>query len=283
MSLPLGLTLISTQTATSQSSLSFVPGVSNQYDVYKLVGNSILDSATSSTSMVVQISTNGGSSYISTNYGNSDIGLQVGFLDGGNNQLNLSAYLMNPTSSSAYMGSISNALRTGTFAAGTYGDFYTVSNTTANAFKIVAGDSSNFSGTFSLYGVFDQSVTPPSFNPSPSAASRSLNTAYQISATRNCLVSYSVDISCSITLTAGQVGTVTLQYADNSAFTTNVVEVCRTVNGNSGVLTLGLNLVQDITGVVSGFIPSGKYCRITTANTTGTPSFAFRSGQEVLL
>lgn len=283
MSLPLGSTLISTQTATNQSSLSFVPGASSQYDIYRLIGNSVLDSTASTASMVVQISSNAGSSYISTNYGNSDIGLQVGFLDGGTNQLNFSAYLMNPSSSSAYMGSISTALRTGTFAASNYGDFYTVSNVTANAFRVAAGDGSNFSGVFSLYGVFDQIVTPGSFNPSPSAASRSLNTAFQISSTRNCLVAYSVDVSCSITLAVGQTGTVFLEYADNSSFTTNVVEVCRMVNGNSGLLTLGLNLVQDITALVSGFIPSGKYCRIRTANTSGTPSFNYRSGQEVLL
>lgn len=281
MSFPLGLTLVSTQTASAQSSLAFVPATT--YDTYILMGSSVLNSVTTGTSMVAQISTDGGSTYINSNYGNADIGLQLGFLDGGTSQLNFSAYIMNSRSSSSYVGSISNTLRSAFPAGGTYGDYYMVANTTANAFQLAAGDGSNFSGTFSLYGVFDQIVTPPSFNPSPSAASRSLNTAFQISSTRNCLVSYSVDVSCSMTLTAGQTGTVTLQYADNSGFTTNVVEVCRTVNGNSGTLTLGLNLVQDITAVVSGFIPAGKYCRITTSNTSGTPSFAYRSGQEVLL
>lgn len=276
MSLAPGITLINTQMASSQSSISFVPA--STYDMYLLVGNSVLNSVTSSTSMVAQISTNAGSSYINTGYGNADIGLQIGFLDGGTNQLNFSAYLMNPRSSSSYLGSVSNTLRTAFVSGNTYGDYYTVANTTANAFRIACGDGTNFSGVFSLYGILDQLVTP-----SASAASRSLNTSYQISTTRNCLVSYSVDVSCSITLTTGQTGTVFLEYADNSAFTTNVVEVGRSVNGNGGLLTIGLNLIQDITSVLSGFIPSGKYVRLRTANTVGTPTFTYRSGQEVLL
>lgn len=133
-----------------------------------------------------------------------------------------------------------------------------------------------FSGSYN-----DLSNTPPA--PSPSSASRSLNSSFQISSTRNTLVSYSVDVSCSITLTAGQTGTVFLEYADDSGFTANVVEVCRFVNSNSGTLTIGLNLIQAVTGTLSGFIPSAKYCRIRTANTSGTPTFTFRSGQEVLL
>lgn len=136
-----------------------------------------------------------------------------------------------------------------------------------------------FSGSYN--DLTDQPSIPAA--PSPSSASRSLNSAFQISASRNCLVSYSVDVSCAITLTTGQTGTAFLEYADDSGFTTNVVEVCRFVNSNSGTLTIGLNLVQAVTGTLSGFIPTAKYCRIRTANTVGTPTFTYRSGQEVLL
>lgn len=115
-----------------------------------------------------------------------------------------------------------------------------------------------------------------------SAASRSLNSAFRISTTKDCLVNYSVDVSCSITLTSGQSGTIFLEIASDSGFTQNVQELCRFVNANSGTLTIGLNLVQAVTGTLSGFIPSTYYCRIRTANNTGTPTFNFRSGQEIL-
>lgn len=113
--------------------------------------------------------------------------------------------------------------------------------------------------------------------------SRSLNSSFQISSTRDCLVSYSVDISTSATLLGGQTGTVFLEYADDSGFTTNVVEVGRTVNGNTVSLAIAITVTQNVTGTLSGVIPAGKYVRIRTDNTTGSPSFTFRKAQEVLL
>lgn len=116
-----------------------------------------------------------------------------------------------------------------------------------------------------------------------SVASRSLNSAFQVSATRDCVASYSVDIAATISLVTGQVGTVSLQYADNSGMSTNLVTVNSATNGNTGSLTIGLNLTQTGTVTLSGIIPAGKYVRLLTANTTGTPTFTYRSGQEVLL
>lgn len=118
---------------------------------------------------------------------------------------------------------------------------------------------------------------------SQSSVSRSLNTAFQISATRDSLVNYSVDISCTMSLTSGQTGTVFLEIASDSGFTTNVQELARGVNGNTGALTIGLNLTQIGTATISGYVPSSYYCRIRTANTSSTPTFNYRSGQEILL
>lgn len=122
-------------------------------------------------------------------------------------------------------------------------------------------------------------VTAKSF----SNSSRSLNTAFQISVTRDSAVSYGVDVSATLSLVTGQTGTVALQYADDSGFTTNVVTVNSAVNGNTGTLAIGLGLTQLTTVTVSGIIPAGKYVRLATANTTGTPTFTFRSAQEVQL
>lgn len=116
-----------------------------------------------------------------------------------------------------------------------------------------------------------------------SAASRSLNSAFQISSTRDSLVSYAVDIAATLSLTSGQSGNVILEYADNSGMTTNVVTVNSCINGNTGTLAIGLNLTQTATATVSGMIPAGKFVRIRTANITGTPTFTYRTGQEVLV
>src|SRR5262245_58649875 len=110
--------------------------------------------------------------------------------------------------------------------------------------------------------------------------SRSLNSAFLISQNQDSFVQYSVDISAQLTLSGGETGTVFLEYADDEAFTTNVIEVARGANGNTGTLSLGLSITQIVSAQVSGMIPYAKYTRLRTANTTGTPTFTYRSGQE---
>lgn len=112
---------------------------------------------------------------------------------------------------------------------------------------------------------------------------RSLNSAFQVSSSRASMVAYTVDIGSGLTLSGGTAGTVTLQYADDSGFTTNVATVQSTVDGNTGTLTLGLATTQTVSATLSGLIPAGKYVKIATANTTGTPTFTYRAGAEVLL
>lgn len=111
---------------------------------------------------------------------------------------------------------------------------------------------------------------------------RSLNTAFQPSTSRDCFVSYSVDIACTLSLTTGQSGSVILEYADDSGITTNVKTVQSTANANTGTLAIGLALTQTATASLTGIIPTGKYVRLRTVNTTGTPTFTYRGSQEVL-
>lgn len=118
---------------------------------------------------------------------------------------------------------------------------------------------------------------------SQSSATRSLNNVFQISSTRDSLVNYSVEISCTLNLATGQAGTVYLEIASDSSFTSNVQEVARFYNQNSGSLTIGLNLTQSTASTLSGYVPAGYYCRLRTENAIGTPTFTYRSGQEVLL
>lgn len=108
--------------------------------------------------------------------------------------------------------------------------------------------------------------------------SRALNTAFQISTTRDASVSYGVDIGMT-TLLGLTEGTAFLEYADNAAMTTNLVTVISSTSRMGGVL----NMVSLQTANLYGMIPAGKYVRIRTASPTGSPTFAVRQGQEVLL
>lgn len=115
------------------------------------------------------------------------------------------------------------------------------------------------------------------------STTRSLNSAFQVSSTRAAFVSYTVDVATTLSLTGGATGTVTLQYANDSGFTSGVTTVQSAVNGNTGTLTIGLALTQTGTASISGVIPAGKYVKLVTANTAGTPTFTFRAAQEVLM
>lgn len=107
---------------------------------------------------------------------------------------------------------------------------------------------------------------------------RALNTAFQISTTRDVSVVYTVDISVTSLLLGGTSGRVLLEYADDQAFSTNVVTVNSSPNATGGVL----NVTNLGPGNVSGWVPAGKWVRIRTANVTGSPVYTFVGSQEVL-
>jgi hypothetical protein len=114
-------------------------------------------------------------------------------------------------------------------------------------------------------------------------AVRSLNTVFQISATRDCLASYSVQITVTASITGSQNGDVLLEIASDSGFTSNVQTLAIAGNGQSYTLAVALQGVQPITANVSGLIPAGYYARLRTVSNTGAPAFAYRAGQEILL
>lgn len=119
--------------------------------------------------------------------------------------------------------------------------------------------------------------------PSQSAASRSLNSAFQVSTTRNALVVYSVQIQVTASIAGGQNGDVILEIASDSGFTTNVQTLAISGVGQTYTLAVALQGVQPQTQPVTGFVPAGYYTRLRTVNNVGTPVFTYRSGQEVLL
>lgn len=138
-------------------------------------------------------------------------------------------------------------------------------------------------GTYSGVTTDSKGRVTAGTNRSQASSSRSLNTCFQVSSTRDSLVNYSVDIATTLSLTGGQTGTVFLETYSNGSCTTGIQELSRSVNGNTGTLTIGLNITQNVTGGLNGFIPAGAYAQLRTANTVGTPTFNYRSGQEVLM
>ncbi len=118
---------------------------------------------------------------------------------------------------------------------------------------------------------------------SQSSASRSLNTAFQVSSSPDSLVSDSVQITITASISGGQNGDVILEIADNSGMSTNLQTVAVAGTGQTYTLAVALQGVQPQTSVVAGYVPAGKFVRLRTVNNVGTPGFAYRFGQEALL
>lgn len=129
-----------------------------------------------------------------------------------------------------------------------------------------------------------QILNKPDINPMAMAKiSRSLNTAFQISATRNAMAMYTVQMTVTSSISGGQNGDVILETADDQSFTQNVDAVNVTGFGQTYTLAITLQGIQIDKRSLVGAIQSGKWVRIRTVNNTGTPSFSFISGQEVLM
>lgn len=117
---------------------------------------------------------------------------------------------------------------------------------------------------------------------SQSAATRSLNTVFQISSTRDAVVQYAVQTTITASIAGGQDGDVFLDIASDSGFTANVQSLDVAPCSQTYTLAVALQGVQKCAAQVRGFVPAGYYARIRTVSNTGTPAFAYRLSQEVL-
>lgn len=117
---------------------------------------------------------------------------------------------------------------------------------------------------------------------SQSSATRSLNTVFQVSASRDSVVQYSVQTTITASISGGQDGDVFLDIASDIGFTANVQSLDVAPCSQNYTLAIALQGVQKCAAQVGGFVPAGYYARIRTVNNTGTPAFAYRLGQEVL-
>lgn len=126
-------------------------------------------------------------------------------------------------------------------------------------------------------------LTAPPVARSFNHTTRTLNTCFQLSSTRDAQVTYAIEIQTTLSLTTGQQGTVYLRSYTNSGCSTGTQEIERFTNGQTGTLTIGLALQQTLSGSLNGIVPAGTWAQLVTENNTGTPTFTSRPGQEVLL
>lgn len=124
-----------------------------------------------------------------------------------------------------------------------------------------------------------QASTPAA--PSQSAASRSLNTGFQPNTTRPVLGIYSVQCTITASIAGGQNCDVVLEIASDSGFTANVQTLSICGDGQTYTLAVALQGVQPTTKVCMGWVPASFFVRLRTVQNTGTPTFAYRAGQEI--
>lgn len=115
-----------------------------------------------------------------------------------------------------------------------------------------------------------------------SSVTRALNSAFQVSATRDAQVSYSVQCTITASITGGQSCDIILEIATDAAFTAGVQTIGIIGTGQTYTLAVAIQGVQPQTAQVVGYVPAGYYVRLRTVNISGSPTYAYRAGQEVL-
>lgn len=166
-----GLTLIQTQNASSSSAITFTSGITTTYNNYLLLISNLNLSSGTSVNTIMQISSNGGSSYITTDYTSGANAISytgTTFANGSSftsfrmannytsaNFQNYALYLNNFTNGTypSMMGD-SEVHTTGAcqyqMITGGYGTAIVV-----NAFQILPTGGNITSGTFTLYGIIE--------------------------------------------------------------------------------------------------------------------------------
>ena len=115
-------------------------------------------------------------------------------------------------------------------------------------------DSTGTAGTYTSVTTDAQGRVTAGNAVSQSAATRSLNSAFQPSSTRPALVTYSVRITTTVSIGSNQNGDVVLEVASDSGFTSNVQTLSVGENGQTVTLAIALNSIQAQTVFYSGTI-----------------------------
>lgn len=126
--------------------------------------------------------------------------------------------------------------------------------------------------------IFFSFKQPPEYRqPMAQVVTKALNTSYQLSTARDAMVSYSVNITSTLSISGGQSGSINLQTSPNNSTWTTIATA---TNNNTGTLVIGLNTSNSQSIALTGFVPQGYYVRLST---TGASAFSWVAGMEVLL
>lgn len=118
--------------------------------------------------------------------------------------------------------------------------------------------------------------TPSTPTKAFSVPSRSYNSAWQPSTTRDVMVVWSSNVTLSSVVLTAATGTIASKYADNSGISTNVVTTRSLQNSLGGVLATGINPTG---GTI--VVPAGKWVILTTTTNSGTVNFGTLEVQEI--
>lgn len=96
------------------------------------------------------------------------------------------------------------------------------------------------------------------------------------------LVNYSVSITTTAMIGVASSGVVLLEVCStNSATAGDWQEIGRVSVGQTITVALALQSIGISSGQLGGIVPTGYYARLRSSNVSGTPSYAYNSGQEV--
>lgn len=108
-------------------------------------------------------------------------------------------------------------------------------------------------------------------------------TGFLVSSSRNTTVHYNVRVTTTASIAGNAEGYVALEVSPtNSATSTDWVEDGRCGNSQTLSLAITLQSVQGTTCQLSTDLPAGYYAKLRSVTTTGTVSFGYVSGREVL-
>lgn len=148
------LVLIQTQTVSGAQWLNFTTGITTTYNNYVLVGVNVTTSLGGASSVGLQLSIDGGATYIATGYGTGGGGTTMGItsLTNADSVNSFTSDLYNLTSGSSYV--LAATLSAGfDSTGGSTNGIYSVPNTVVNAFRIgTTNGALTITGTYSLYG-----------------------------------------------------------------------------------------------------------------------------------
>lgn len=108
-------------------------------------------------------------------------------------------------------------------------------------------------------------------------------TGFLVSSTRNSTDKYNVTVTTTASIAGNATGYIALEMAStNSATASDWIEVARCGNSQALSLAITLQSIQGTTCELLADVPAGYYTKLRSVTTTGTVTFAYVSGQEVL-